>query len=243
MYQTTRFSIAEFGFLPSTAINTGPRNLLSWTLGLLLLLLWMASGLDLKIAGLMATVHGFLLRSSSVLGGLHELIRATSWAIFLAWNLWAWRRSNRMQGEAKTAHQKLWGNVAAAVLIILAAVLFMKRTSPSFCPWDLSPFGGTFNPQEPWQMGAANFGHCFPSAHAAGVFALLPIALYLERYFPNYIKNGFLAGVLGLGIASGTVQMLRGAHFFSHVWASAWIALGVYWLAQHRFSCRKTYVD
>jgi len=71
-----------------------------------------------------------------------------------------------------------------------------------------------------YPLGPGRGGHCFPSGHASGGFALL--ALYFAAY-PHVTKNAWrflLPGIL-LGTSFGLAQQLRGAHFLSHdVWTA-----------------------
>lgn len=68
---------------------------------------------------------------------------------------------------------------------------------------------------------------CFPSGHASGGFALLALGM-LDRK-PATRRALWIAALL-YGSYMGTYQLLRGAHFVSHVVASALIAQIVVWL-------------
>ena len=49
-------------------------------------------------------------------------------------------------------------------------------------------------------------------------------------------------GLRGLGLGFGLVQMVRGAHYFSHVlWAGwvCWVAGGLFWLAMQALRRRR----
>lgn len=62
---------------------------------------------------------------------------------------------------------------------------------------------------------------CFPSGHASGGFALLALGM-LDR--KPAVRRGLWLFALFYGSWMGAYQLLRGAHFLSHVLASALIA-------------------
>jgi len=62
---------------------------------------------------------------------------------------------------------------------------------------------------------------CFPSGHASGGFALLALGM-LDR--KPAVRRGLWLFALLYGSWMGAYQLLRGAHFLSHVLASALIA-------------------
>jgi membrane-associated PAP2 superfamily phosphatase len=115
---------------------------------------------------------------------------------------------------------------------LLAALIVssLRSVSAHSCPWDLSAFGGTaeyfrFFDAMPQNPGP---GRCAPSGHAASGFVWLTgyIALRgVDRKAACYA----LAFSLLLGILAGLTQLVRGAHFLSHVLLTAWICLAVAW--------------
>jgi membrane-associated PAP2 superfamily phosphatase len=118
--------------------------------------------------------------------------------------------------------------------LLPALIAWFKRISPVACPWDLTRYGGetdylrTFD----YSFGFTDAGHCFPSGHASGGFALL--ALYFAAYL--YVRRPalFLLPGLLVGTVFALGQQARGAHFLSHdLWSLSlcWFgALGLFLL-------------
>ena len=115
---------------------------------------------------------------------------------------WAWRRRSAP---------------ALYLFLCLAAgpglVAVGKHWSAVDCPWDLARYGGT-----PELAG----GHCFPSGHSSGAFALFAFYFLLRERQPRAAVAA-LAAALAAGILFAWVQWARGAHFPTHDVASAWI--------------------
>ena len=120
-------------------------------------------------------------------------------------------------------------------MVVLPALLTRaKRYSPVPCPWDLTRYGGDVAYRETFGFyaGAEEIGHCFPSGHASGGFALLGLYfaafLYARRRAVYLLPGLVVGGVFALG------QQARGAHFLSHdLWTLSlcWFgALGLFLL-------------
>lgn len=115
-----------------------------------------------------------------------------------------------------------------------AAIARFKRLSPVPCPWDLARYGGESEYVRTFEhtFGFTDVGHCFPSGHASGGFALLAL------YFATYLYARRPALLLLPGLLVGSVfalgQQARGAHFLSHdLWSLSlcWFAaLGLFLL-------------
>jgi len=122
---------------------------------------------------------------------------------------------------------------AIFLLLCLAAVPasvgFIRNHSGVSCPRALQRYGGpiedTFG-----QVGPSTFlqdarpGGCWPSAHASGGFALLCLA-FLGR--SRLARFQFLVFGLSVGAAMGAYQVLRGAHFASHILVTLIVALAL----------------
>lgn len=114
---------------------------------------------------------------------------------------------------------------AIGVLAIPAAVALLKRFSATPCPWDVIEFGGVLEHLPLLNTTAAQAaGHCMPAGHPSAGFAPLGLVLPLAvagRY--GYARLATMTGLL-LGAVMGWLRMLQGAHFFSHVLWTLWVA-------------------
>jgi membrane-associated PAP2 superfamily phosphatase len=111
-------------------------------------------------------------------------------------------------------------------LAITAALLVpaLKRVSMTSCPWDLLEFGGAATYVSHWQLGVRDGGpgHCFPSGHAVTAFAFFSL-YFLWRPYRPVLARMMLGAVVALGLIFGLTQLVRGAHFPSHIFWSAWL--------------------
>lgn len=205
--------------------------------GLLLLIAWDASGLDLPLARLFGTSGGFSHRNGWWMTQvLHDGARNASWAltIFLAatvvWPLGAMRQLSRADRIG----------MLLGMLASVAAVSLLKQLSSTSCPWDLTEFGGTARYVSHWRwwISDGGGGHCFPAGHASAGFAYLGGWFWLRRAAPK-VSVAWLIGALLLGLALGLVQQIRGAHYMSHTLWTAWLCWtvsGAVWWMQRRRS-------
>jgi len=111
--------------------------------------------------------------------------------------------------------------------IVPATVGFVRQHSSVSCPRALQHYGGPV---------ADEFGHvsllgffessrpgaCWPSGHASAGFALLCLACVGPR---RRTRLKFAVFGLGVGSAMGAYQILRGAHFASHIVITMLIAV------------------
>lgn len=187
--------------------------------GLLALLVWEASGLDQGVMRYWGNGQGFAWRDAWLAReGLHDGGRMLTWLlaalmfINLRWPLWP--------GPDGAMRIRAFGGL----LLGTAAVAVCKRVSHTSCPWELQAFGGLAQPVPHWLFWVADGGpgHCFPSGHAAGAFAFFGGYFMLRPYHPRLARCG-LAGILLLGGLLGGAQVVRGAHYPSHVFWSAWL--------------------
>ena len=201
-------------------------------LALVLVLAWDGSGADLPVAGWFADASGFRWRDAWWTRGLlHEggraagLLALALLAVYAAWPSApaavpaagpAARRPRIERAERVYA--------LAVVLFVALTVPALKRLSLSSCPWDLALFGGVAQYVSHWQFGVADGGpgRCFPSGHAVTAFALWGAVLPWRRHHPR--RAWALGGaVAAAGLLLGAGQVLRGAHYPSHVFWSAWL--------------------
>lgn len=132
--------------------------------------------------------------------------------------------------------------VLVALLVAPTMVSLAKQLTDRPCPWDLAEFGGgvrhygLFAPAPPGARPLA----CFPAGHASGGFALLAFALAAgaapagvgaagARRRRALVLGWFVLSV-AVGALLGTVRVVQGAHFVSHVLWSAWLVWLVQWL-------------
>lgn len=190
--------------------------------GLLAVLAWDASGLDLPLAHAFGSAAGFAARDAFWARDLlHEGLRA-GWA--LTWLLLAadaLRPAPATRGPSRS--ERRHALLVGLLLLMLGPAL--KAISLSSCPWSLRDFGGAAHWVSHWSWGRSDGGpgHCFPSGHTLGAFAFAPLAWLWGRRW-----------VWALLLLSGSLaswgQLARGAHFLSHSLWSAWLGLALGWL-------------
>lgn len=188
--------------------------------GLLLLLAWDASGLDLWLARAMSTPTGFPARDHWFLTRvLHEGARALAGLLLLVLAISACWPRGCVAGLSR--RRRLW--LLAAVVSAMLVVSALKRLSATSCPWDLQGLGGDHAWVSHWRWFESDGGpgHCFPAGHASAAFAW--IAGYFAWPRDNPVARRWLAGALVAGMVLGVGQQLRGAHFMSHTLWTAWI--------------------
>jgi membrane-associated PAP2 superfamily phosphatase len=197
----------------------------AWLAGTLLLVLaWDMAGGDRALSAWAGGAAGFPLRApGSWASRLHDAGRvlAALGLVLLAGNaLWPRRDA---------AHR--W--TLLATLLTLVAVPALKRLSATSCPWDVADFGGSvpYVPHLWWWLTDGGPGHCFPSGHAVGAFAFMVPALALRHRSPH-AAGWALAAVMLLGMLFGAVQVMRGAHYWSHVLWSGWVCLALATVAE-----------
>jgi len=210
---------------------TGPRGRFwpATILGLVLLLAWDASGLDLPMARWFGDASGFAWRENwFVVDVLHNAAQRLGWiwllgmALAVFWPVGVLRALNR--GER--------AGMVGGTLLALLAIIWMKLASHTSCPWDLAEFGGTAHYVSHWAWGVQDGGggHCFPGGHASTGFALMAGYFGLREKAPRAARLWLLAAV-ATGFGLGLVQQARGAHFMSHNLWTAWICWTVTGLA------------
>jgi membrane-associated PAP2 superfamily phosphatase len=115
----------------------------------------------------------------------------------------------------------------AAMILGPLAVNILKGMTTQHCPIDLQAFGGIVDHAASlagpfWAAPSQSAGHCLPSGHAAGGYALL--ALYFAGWAagPSSWRWRGLAIGIGAGLAFSIVRVAQGAHFASAtLWSAA----------------------
>jgi membrane-associated PAP2 superfamily phosphatase len=180
----------------------GRRDALVAALGLLALLAWDASGLDLRLIHAVGTSTGFSLRdawwTSQV---LHDGGRLLGWLVLAALVVNIWRPWWEGPGPRERV---TWMLITLVCLLLVPA---LKRISATSCPWDLQVFGGVAAYVSHWKFGVKDGGpgHCFPSGHAVAAFAFISGWFALRPHAPRAAR-WWLAGVLVLGRRGPIVQ-------------------------------------
>lgn len=222
---------------PSTSTATPTNGAWVWRVtlvGLVCLLLWDASGLDLLVMQHIGTPSGFALTNNYWLSHvLHTGARNASVVLFLL--LWvlalAWPRGQHPQLGARG--QRVW--LLTGVTLSLLLISGLKAASATSCPWDLAEFGGVtqYVSHWDWAQTGGGPGRCFPGGHASSAFAylaLLPPLLLASNSRTRQQAGITLWSVVAAGLLLGLVQTLRGAHFPSHTLWTAWLCWTAAWL-------------
>lgn len=149
---------------------------------------------------------------------LHTDIKKVSTLVFvalIALAVRAWR-----SGRTEQLPPLLF--TLAGALLALTLNSHLKHLSPHSCPWSLQAFGGSaeyFRILSPVPAGAGP-GACLPSGHAATGFMWLPGVYACLRWQPRLALPAATAAIL-LGLLCGLTQIVRGAHFLSHIMLTA----------------------
>ena len=206
----------------SFPLPSAPQYILRWTVGsFLLLLAWDASGLDLAMAHWFGAAGGFALESHWLWRGvLHDDIRLWPWVIELGLLVCIFLPVGRFK-------QLPMARRAQLVLTTLAALLTVstiKLHSHTSCPWDLQDFGGvaTHVSHWAWEARDGGTGGCFPAGHASAGFAFVG-GFFAFRHVLPWTARRWLAGAMLAGFVFGLAQQVRGAHYMSHTFWTAWL--------------------
>jgi membrane-associated PAP2 superfamily phosphatase len=115
--------------------------------------------------------------------------------------------------------------VAMSAVLVPTAISLLKHASASHCPWDLQRYGGAapYVRLLEWMPAGVHAGHCLPAGHASSALWLVSLGVF---WWPRRPRTALTVAVamLGVGLAVGWIQQLRGAHFLTHTLWSAWIA-------------------
>lgn len=140
-----------------------------------------------------------------------------------------WPRRRRLQ----------WRVLALSAMLVPLVISLLKKISYSHCPWDLSEFGGAEQYVRLFEaaLPGVSAGHCMPAGHASSALWLIALTAFWLPRRPLAAAAVFCA-TLGVSLALGWMQQLRGAHFLTHTLWSVWIACAivslVYWVVMRR---------
>lgn len=186
---------------------------------LLLILLWELSGADLWLMQQLGSVHGFALREQwwpRVL--LHEGLRGLATIAYLYLLIGICFALPGLRTFTRAQRIEMLCGVTLSLLLVSS----LKSLSLTSCPWDLAQFGGMASYVPHWLPGVSDGGpgRCFPSGHASAGFAFLSVAAAINA---PMLRRRVLITVLLFGVLCGVAQVLRGAHYPSHVLWTAWL--------------------
>lgn len=193
--------------------------------GLIAVLAWDATGLDMTLAQWVGGPAGFAWRDHALLSDvLHSGARAVGWAVLLVCTSLA----VHPLGSLKTLSPRERGGWIAGIWLALLAVVVLKGISRTSCPWDLDVFGGSAPHVSHWAWGFPDGGpgHCFPAGHASTGFAFVAGYFWLSNRTPALAQRWLWIAATS-GTVLGVAQQLRGAHFMSHTLWTAWLCWAV----------------
>jgi membrane-associated PAP2 superfamily phosphatase len=218
-------------------MNTTWRTPAVLAASLLALLCWDFSGADAWVMAQLGGPQGFAWREDAMARQAYSAGRVlvAVGAVWLGFQL-------LRPGGWPTGERPAWPSRAFWLGLALVAwllVLGLKRISLTSCPWELAEFGGVAEAVSHWRWGVADGGpgRCFPSGHASGGFALLAGWVAWSRTHPGraraWLVAAWLVAALLLGTLMGATQVLRGAHFPSHVFWAGWLCAA--WCVSARY--------
>lgn len=199
----------------------GRQRILLWTLAsFLLLAAWDVSGLDLWMAQWFGGSKGFPLEAHWLWrDALHDNIRHLPWLLELALLISIGLPFGNLKKISRARRAQLSLTTLAALLVVSG----IKTWSNTSCPWDLQQFGGVANYISHWAWGVKDGGNggCFPAGHASAGFAFIGGFFAFRHSLP---KSGWrwFAGAMLVGLILGIAQQVRGAHYMSHTFWTAW---------------------
>lgn len=185
------------------------------------LMAWDATGGDLFLARMAGSHLGFPLRANPfMVHVMHEGARNLSWALVILLFVairWPFGVLRRLGTGSRV-------QLALTVLGSVLAVSMIKHASHTSCPWDLQEFGGVARYVSHWSWGVDDGGPggCFPAGHASAAFAYVGGYFVLRRASAR-AASIWLWTALAAGLVLGVAQQLRGAHYMSHTFWTAWV--------------------
>ncbi|MBF0260943.1 MAG: phosphatase PAP2 family protein [Magnetococcales bacterium] len=137
--------------------------------------------------------------------------------------LYSWRFHTHIHWRRKLAL------LLVTLIVVPGTISGLKNISNVHCPWSLARYGGDlphvpFLATNPDDFPAKRPGKCFPAGHPSGGFAFMVLFFLLPA---GWRWVGLATGVT-LGWIMGLYQMMKGAHYLSHVIVSmllAWLLI------------------
>jgi membrane-associated PAP2 superfamily phosphatase len=157
---------------------------------------------------------------------LHDYARTASAlcaAVLAIITLAAWALPPEQLGLRRLRHELAFVTIASLGGALIVGVL--KHFSAHACPWALLEYGGTNTYAHLFGSAhvAPRMEGCLPAAHPLAGYAWLCVALV---FYPNRgakVAWRWWCAAFAIGTLFGAVQIMRGAHFLSHVLWTAWI--------------------
>ena len=200
---------------------------------LITFLAWDSTTWDMHLATLWGEPSGFALRDHWWMAKImHAGARNVGWIFFIAMLIGIWRPWGALRALPTADRVCLFLSVLTALL----AVTLIKGFSQTSCPWDLQAFGGAAPYVSHWNLWVSDGGggHCFPAGHASTGFAFMAAYFGLrQNNAPGAMK--WLVLAISVGFVLGIAQQMRGAHFMSHTFWTAWLCWTVGWISHVLF--------
>jgi membrane-associated PAP2 superfamily phosphatase len=200
---------------------------------LIIFLVWDSTAWDMQLATIWGEPGGFALREHWWMAKImHAGARNVGWIFFIAMLIGIWRPWGALRALPTADRVSLFLSVLSALL----SVTLIKGFSQTSCPWDLQAFGGAAPYVSHWNLWVSDGGggHCFPAGHASTGFAFMAAYFGLrQNNAPGAMK--WLVLAISVGFVLGIAQQMRGAHFMSHTFWTAWLCWTVGWISQVLF--------
>ncbi|MBF0439898.1 MAG: phosphatase PAP2 family protein [Magnetococcales bacterium] len=130
------------------------------------------------------------------------------------------------------AHRQFFLLVLLSLIVVPSLTAWIKSVSNVHCPWSITRYGGEVPKVAVLAPYPADFkserpGKCFPAGHPSGGFA------FMMLFHAFHSRRARMVGLwfgISLGWVMGIYQMLKGAHYFSHVIITmllAWVVIEV----------------
>ncbi len=200
---------------------------------LIIFLVWDSTAWDMQLATIWVEPSGFALRDHWWMANImHAGARNVGWLFFVAMLIGIWRPWGALRALATADRVSLFLTVLSALL----SVTLIKGLSQTSCPWDLQAFGGAAPYVSHWNLWVndGGGGHCFPAGHASTGFAFMAAYFGLrQNNAPGAMK--WLVLAISVGFVLGIAQQMRGAHFMSHTFWTAWLCWTAGWISHVLF--------
>jgi membrane-associated PAP2 superfamily phosphatase len=120
--------------------------------------------------------------------------------------------------------------IVLSLIFVPAIVAGAKSVTNTYCPWDLELYGSDKPYVKLFEAYPEDFTQerppkCYPAGHPTGGFAFMVLFFVFKSRKARFTG---LAFAISLGWTMGTYQMLKGAHFISHIFTSmlaSWLVI------------------